>query len=244
VSPSSGSGQAFLEVRDLSVAYGGIRALRDVSLRVEEGEIVALLGSNGAGKTTTLRAISGLVPYAGSVTFDGNDLRKCSPDQIVRLGLGHAPEGRRVFTRMTVRENLALGAYTVRSNSEIERRLAFVIDNFPRLEERLSQSAGTLSGGEQQMLAIGRALMSAPRLLMLDEPSLGLAPIIVQTIFSVIKLLNANGTTILLVEQNAQQALRIANRGYVLETGEMRFEDTGTALLENPAVAEAYLGSL
>jgi branched-chain amino acid transport system ATP-binding protein len=233
---------SFLEVRDLSVSYGGIRALRDISLRVEEGEIVALLGSNGAGKTTTLRAISGLAPYSGSVVFDGNDLRKCSPDQIVRLGLGHAPEGRRVFTRMTVRENLALGAYTVRSNSEIERRLAFVIEAFPRLEERLSQSAGTLSGGEQQMLAIGRALMSSPRLLMLDEPSLGLAPIIVQTIFSVIRSLNANGTTILLVEQNAQQALRIAHRGYVLETGEMRFEDTGAALLENPAVAEAYLG--
>ncbi len=233
---------SLLEVRDLSVSYGGIRALRGISLRVEEGEIVALLGSNGAGKTTTLRAISGLAPYTGAVFFDGTDLRKCSPDQIVRLGLGHAPEGRRVFTRMTVRENLALGAYTVRSNSEVERRLAFVIETFPRLEERLSQSAGTLSGGEQQMLAIGRALMSSPRLLMLDEPSLGLAPIIVQTIFSVIKSLNANGTTILLVEQNAQQALRIAQRGYVLETGEMRFEDTGAALLENPAVAEAYLG--
>jgi branched-chain amino acid transport system ATP-binding protein len=233
---------SLLEVRDLSVSYGGIRALRDISLRVEEGEIVALLGSNGAGKTTTLRAISGLAPFSGSVVFDGNDLRKCSPDQIVRLGLGHAPEGRRVFTRMTVRENLALGAYTVRSSSEIERRLAFVIETFPRLEERLAQSAGTLSGGEQQMLAIGRALMSSPRLLMLDEPSLGLAPIIVQTIFSVIRSLNANGTTILLVEQNAQQALRIANRGYVLETGEMRFEDTCAALLENPVVAEAYLG--
>jgi branched-chain amino acid transport system ATP-binding protein len=234
---------SLLEVRDLSVSYGGIRALRNVSLRVEEGEIVALLGSNGAGKTTTLRAVSGLVPHTGSVFFDGNDLRKCPPDQIVRLGLGHAPEGRRVFTRMSVRENLALGAYTVRSNSEVEKRLAFVIATFPRLEERLSQSAGTLSGGEQQMLAIGRALMGSPRLLMLDEPSLGLAPIIVQTIFSVIKTVNERGTTILLVEQNAQQALRIANRGYVLETGEMRFEDTGSALLENPAVAEAYLGT-
>jgi branched-chain amino acid transport system ATP-binding protein len=239
VTTSSGSG---LEVRDLSVSYGGIRALRDISLRVEEGEIVALLGSNGAGKTTTLRAISGLVPYSGSVVFDGKELRKCSPDQIVRLGLGHAPEGRRVFSRMTVLENLMLGAYTVRSKQEVDDRLAFVVQIFPRLEERLSQSAGTLSGGEQQMLAIGRALMSSPRLLMLDEPSLGLAPIIVQTIFGVIKLINARGTTILLVEQNAQQALRIANRGYVLETGSMRFEDTGSALLENPAVAEAYLG--
>ena len=233
---------SLLEVRDLSVSYGGIRALREVSLRVEEGEIVALLGSNGAGKTTTLRAISGLVPYSGSVLFDGKDLRKCSPDHVVRLGLGHAPEGRRVFSRMTVLENLQLGAYTVPSKQEVDNRLAFVIATFPRLEERLSQSAGTLSGGEQQMLAIGRALMSSPRLLMLDEPSLGLAPIIVQTIFSVIKTLKERGVTILLVEQNAQQALRIANRGYVLETGEMRFEDTGAALLENPAVAEAYLG--
>lgn len=233
---------SFLEVRNLSVSYGGIHALRDISLRVEEGEIVALLGSNGAGKTTTLRAISGLVPYAGSLLFDGKDLRKCSPDQIVRLGLGHAPEGRRVFSRMTVLENLMLGAYTVRSKQEIDDQLAFVVETFPRLEERLSQSAGTLSGGEQQMLAIGRALMSSPRLLMLDEPSLGLAPIIVQTIFGVIKVINARGTTILLVEQNAQQALRIANRGYVLETGSMRFEDSGAALLENPAVAEAYLG--
>ncbi len=239
MTPSSGSG---LEVRDVSVSYGGIRALRDISLRVEEGEIVALLGSNGAGKTTTLRAISGLVPYSGSIVFDGKELRKSSPDHIVRLGLGHAPEGRRVFSRMTVLENLMLGAYTVRSKQEIDDRLAFVVQTFPRLEERLSQSAGTLSGGEQQMLAIGRALMSSPRLLMLDEPSLGLAPIIVQTIFSVIKSINERGTTILLVEQNAQQALRIANRGYVLETGSLRFEGTGAALLENPAVAEAYLG--
>ena len=210
---------------------------------MEEGEIVALLGSNGAGKTTTLRAISGLVPYTGSITFAGDNLRRWSPDRIVSLGLGHAPEGRRIFSRMSVRENLMLGAYTVRSKQEIDERLASVLQTFPRLEERLTQSAGTLSGGEQQMLAIGRALMSSPKLLMLDEPSLGLAPIVVQTIFGVIKSLNERGTTILLVEQNAQQALRIANRGYVLETGEMRFEDTGAALLENPAVAEAYLGT-
>ena len=233
---------SYLEVRDLNVVYGGIRALRGISLRVEEGEIVALLGSNGAGKTTTLRAISGLIPYSGSISFQGADLRRASPDRIVSLGLGHAPEGRRIFSRMSVRENLLLGAYTVRSKKEIDERTALVLQTFPRLEERLEQSAGTLSGGEQQMLAIGRALMSAPRLLMLDEPSLGLAPIVVQTIFNVIKSLNERGTTILLVEQNAQQALRIANRGYVLETGEMRFEDTGSALLENPAVAEAYLG--
>jgi branched-chain amino acid transport system ATP-binding protein len=233
---------SFLEIRDLAVSYGGIRALRDVSLHVEEGEIVALLGSNGAGKTTTLRAISGLVPYSGSIVFRGDDLRRWSPDRIVSLGLGHAPEGRRIFSRMTVRENLLLGAYTERSREVIDERLASVLQTFPRLGERLTQSAGTLSGGEQQMLAIGRALMSAPRLLMLDEPSLGLAPIVVQTIFGVIKTLNERGTTILLVEQNAHQALRIANRGYVLETGEIRFEDTGAALLENPAVAEAYLG--
>jgi len=231
-----------LEVRDLNVHYGGIRALNDVSLEVRTGEIVALLGSNGAGKSTTLRAISGLVPYSGAILFEGEDLRKVSPDRIVRLGIGHAPEGRRVFSRMTVRENLELGAFTVRSKREIEERLAFALDTFPRLQERLTQKAGTLSGGEQQMLAIGRALMSAPRLLMLDEPSLGLAPIIVQTIFGVIKSLNERGTTILLVEQNAHQALRIANRGYVLETGSLRFDGSGMALLENPAVAEAYLG--
>ena len=235
---------SYLEIRDLEVSYGGIRALRGISLRVEEGEIVALLGSNGAGKTTTLRAISGLVPYTGSIAFAGDDLRRWSPDRIVSLGLGHAPEGRRIFSRMSVRENLLLGAYTVRSKEEIEERLASVLQTFPRLEERLMQSAGTLSGGEQQMLAIGRALMSSPKLLMLDEPSLGLAPIVVQTIFGVVKSLNERGTTILLVEQNAQQALRIANRGYVLETGELRFEDTGAALAKNPAVAEAYLGAV
>ena len=232
-----------LEVRNLNVSYGGIRALRDVSLNVEEGEIVALLGSNGAGKTTTLRAISGLIPHSGSIAFAGRDLRRRSPDEIVRFGLGHAPEGRRIFARMSVRENLALGAYTVRSKSEVDERLAFVLATFPVLEERLSQSGGTLSGGEQQMLAIGRALMSSPRLLMLDEPSLGLAPLVVQTIFGIIKSLNERGTTILLVEQNAQQALRVATRGYVLETGSIRLEDTGAHLLENPLVTEAYLGA-
>ena len=235
---------SLLQVSDLSVHYGGIRALRDVSLRVEEGEIVALLGSNGAGKTTTLRAVSGLVaPSGGEITFDGSALRKRSADEIVRMGIGHSPEGRRVFARMSVRENLALGAFTVKSRSTQTQRLNYALETFPRLRERLDQRAGTLSGGEQQMLAIARALMSGPRLLMLDEPSLGLAPIMVQTIFSVIKTINERGTTILLVEQNARQALQIATRGYVLETGSIRFEDTGANLLENPAVAEAYLGT-
>ncbi|HEV2261124.1 MAG TPA: ABC transporter ATP-binding protein [Candidatus Rubrimentiphilum sp.] len=233
-----------LDVCDLSVSYGGISALRNVSLQVGEGEIVALLGANGAGKTTTLRAISGLVPWSGAIAFGEHDLRKRGADEIVRLGIGHAPEGRRVFPRMTVRENLELGAYTVRTKSEVEERLAYVLGIFPRLQERLVQSAGTLSGGEQQMLAIGRALMSSPRLLMLDEPSLGLSPIFVQTIFSVIQEINQRGTAVLLVEQNAHQALRIANRGYVLETGSISFSDSGANLLENPAVAEAYLGKI
>ncbi len=234
-----------LDVRGLDVRYGGIQALRGIDLRVERGEIVALLGSNGAGKTTTLRAISGLTAASGgSVSFEGKDLRKKAPDEIVRLGVGHSPEGRRVFARMSVRENLDLGAYTVRSRADASTRLDYVLSTFPRLKERFEQSAGTLSGGEQQMLAIGRALMSGPQLLLLDEPSLGLSPILVQTIFTVIREINARGTTILLVEQNARQALRIAHRGYVLETGTMRFEGTGPELLDNPAIAEAYLGKV
>lgn len=234
---------SLLEVRNLFVHYGAIAALRDLSLTVEAGEIVALLGSNGAGKTTALRAISGLVRSAGSVTFDGVDVRKRTPADIVRLGLGHAPEGRRIFARMTVRENLELGAYTVQRRSAHER-MEEIIDIFPRLRERLSQRAGTLSGGEQQMLAIGRALMSRPRLLMLDEPSLGLSPLLVQTIFQVIAEVNARGTAILLVEQNARQALAISARGYVLETGSLRFEGRSSALRDDPAVADAYLGSV
>ena len=234
---------SLLEIHDASVHYGGIAALRGISLRVEEGEIVALLGSNGAGKTTTLRAISGLVrPSSGEIFFSGANLRKLSPDAVVRAGIGHAPEGRRIFSRMTVRENLELGAYTVRSAAQVSERTAYVLEAFPRLRERFAQKAGTLSGGEQQMLAIGRALMSGPRLLMLDEPSLGLSPVLVQTIFRVIAEIHARGTTVLLVEQNAYQALRIATRGYVLENGAVRFEGSGAALLANPAVAEAYLG--
>ncbi len=235
---------SLLSISDLDVHYGGIQALRGVSLRVEEGEIVALLGGNGAGKTTTLRAVSGLARASrGEIALDGASLRKRSPDAIVRLGIGHAPEGRRVFGRMTVRENLDLGAYTVRSRAAFAQRLEYVLATFPRLHERLEQAAGTLSGGEQQMLAIGRALMSGPRLLMLDEPSLGLAPVLVQTIFRVIAEINAHGTTVLLVEQNARQALRIASRGYVLETGRVAFEGTGANLLADPAVADAYLGT-
>ncbi len=235
---------SLLSISGLDVHYGGIQALRGVSLRVEEGEIVALLGGNGAGKTTTLRAISGLVRASrGEIALDGASLRKRSPDAIVRLGIGHAPEGRRVFGGMTVRENLDLGAYAVRSRAAFAQRLEYVLATFPRLHERLEQTAGTLSGGEQQMLAIGRALMSGPRLLMLDEPSLGLAPVLVQTIFRVIAEINARGTTVLLVEQNARQALRIAARGYVLETGRVAFEGTGANLLADPAVADAYLGS-
>ena len=232
----------FLEVRNLSVSYGGIHALRDISLRVEEGEIVALLGSNGAGKTTTLRAISGLVPYAGSLLFDGKDLRKCSPDQIVRLGLGHAPEGRRVFSRMTVLENLMLGAYTVRSKQEIDDQLAFVVETFPRLEERLSQSAGTLSGGEQQMLAIARALMTNPDLLLMDEPTEGLAPLMVQVVADAILRLKSTGHTILLAEQNLLMALKVADFTHVLSRGRIVHSAPPQELWENELVKKNYLG--
>jgi len=234
---------AMLEVRDLDVRYGGIRALHGISLHVDAGEIVALLGANGAGKTTTLRAISGLLrAHAGDVRFEGESISRMSPHAIARMGLGHVPEGRRIFARMTVRENLELGAYTVRSRADYLQRLEEALEIFPRLRERLDQLGGTLSGGEQQMLAISRALMSAPRLLLLDEPSLGLSPLLVQTIFKVIETIHTRGTTILLVEQNARQALRIAQRGYVLENGRVVREAPAPALLEDPAVVTAYLG--
>jgi branched-chain amino acid transport system ATP-binding protein len=234
---------SLLEVERINAAYGRIRALEGVSLRVEEGEIVTLIGANGAGKTTTLRAISGLVRTTnGTIRFDGVDVTKCTPDEIVRRGIGHSPEGRRVFARMSVRENLELGAYTRRSRAEISEDMERVFETFPRLCERIAQRAGTLSGGEQQMLAIGRALMSRPRLLMLDEPSLGLSPILVQTIFGVIREINAKGTTVLLIEQNARQALAIASRGYVLEVGKIVFEDTAANLMASEAVRAAYLG--
>ena len=234
---------SLLEVENLVARYGRITALSGISLHVDEGEVVALIGANGAGKTTALRAISGLIrPASGRIVFDGTDLRGRPPHAIVRLGIGHAPEGRRVFPRMTVRENLELGAYTRSSKREIAEDTEHVLDTFPRLRERLDQKAGTMSGGEQQMLAIGRALMGRPRLLLLDEPSLGLSPLFVQTIFSVIRDISARGTTILLIEQNATQALAVADRGYVLEVGAVTHEDTSANLSASPAVQAAYLG--
>ncbi len=234
---------ALLEVEGIEAYYGRIRALEGVTLRVEAGEIVTLIGANGAGKTTTLRAISGLLrPARGAIRFDGENLLRHTPDEVVRRGIGHSPEGRRVFARMTVRENLELGAYTRRSRSEFNEDFEGVLAIFPRLRERLTQKSGTLSGGEQQMLAMARALMSRPRLLLLDEPSLGLSPILVQTIFRVIRDINARGTTVLLVEQNARQALALASRGYVLEVGRIVYEDTAANLLASDVVRAAYLG--
>jgi branched-chain amino acid transport system ATP-binding protein len=234
-----------LEVQRVDAAYGRVRALDGVSLHVDEGEIVTLIGANGAGKTTLLRTISGLVrAVRGSLRFGERNITRATPDEIVRLGIGHSPEGRRVFARMSVRENLELGAYTRRSRTEIDIDMERVFAIFPRLRERVTQKAGTLSGGEQQMLAIGRALMSRPRLLMLDEPSLGLSPILVQTIFGVIRDISARGTTILLIEQNARQALAIASRGYVLEVGKIVFEDSAASLLASEAVRAAYLGGV
>ncbi len=231
-----------LSVEDVDAGYGRVRALRGVSLHANEGEIVAIIGANGAGKTTLLRTISGIVrATAGAVRFGGRDLTGLAPDAIVRLGIGHAPEGRRLFARMTVRENLELGAYA-RRDAEVAADIERAYETFPRLRERAGQKAGTLSGGEQQMLAIGRALMSRPRLLLLDEPSLGLSPVLVQTIFSVIREINARGTTVLLIEQNARQALGIAARGYVLETGAVALAGTAPSLLSSEEVRRAYLG--
>ena len=234
---------ALLEVEGLVARYGRVTALHDVSLAVDEGEVVTLIGANGAGKTTTLRAISGLLrPAAGTIRFGGRVLAGLAASAIVRAGIGHAPEGRRVFPRMTVRENLELGAYTRRSEAEIAADTERVLTVFPRLRERYAQKAGTMSGGEQQMLAIGRALMSRPRLLLLDEPSLGLAPMLVQTIFAVIREISASGTTILLIEQNARQALAVADRGYVLEVGRIAYSGSAQDLQASDAVRAAYLG--
>ena len=234
---------SLLEIERLDVRYGGVRALHGISLHVDAGEIVTLLGANGAGKTTTLRAISALVrPHSGDVRFDGASIVRLPPHDVALLGIGHVPEGRRVFGRMTVRENLELGAYAVASRPVFAERLDEALTIFPRLRERIGQPAGTLSGGEQQMLAIARALMSAPRLLLLDEPSLGLSPILVQTIFGVLRTIHARGATILLVEQNARQALRVATRGYVLENGAIAREAPAADLLEDAAVVAAYLG--
>ncbi len=231
-----------LVIQDLSVYYGAIQALKGISLEVQEGEIVAIIGSNGAGKSTLLRSISGLTPIrSGTMVYQGDNLVGLRPDAIVCKGISHAPEGRRIFTNMSVNENLQLGAFT-RKDSEIQADFEAVLKTFPQLRERINQSAGTLSGGEQQMLAIGRAMMARPKLMLLDEPSLGLAPNLVSEIFSTIQRLNKEGITLLLVEQNAHRALEVANRGYVLETGSIVLSDTGSNLLNNPAVKEAYLG--
>ena len=231
-----------LKVDDINVWYGSIHAIKGVSFEVNEGEIVTLIGANGAGKSTTLNTVSGLLrSKTGSITFAGENLAKVPPHKIVEKGLAQVPEGRRVFLQMTVQENLEMGAYT-QPGSGVAKDLEMVYGLFPRLKERCRQTAGTLSGGEQQMLAMGRALMSHPKLLMLDEPSMGLAPILVEQIFDIIQSLHKNGATILLVEQNAQAALSIADRGYVLETGKIVTSGTGAELLASPAIKKAYLG--
>jgi len=232
-----------LTIDTLSVSYGAIRALQGISLHINQGEIVTLIGANGAGKSTTLRTISALVPAkSGTITFQGEDITGLSADKIVERGIGHSPEGRRVFANMSVRENLELGAYTRRDTAAIKEDFDRALTLFPRLKERIAQNAGTLSGGEQQMLAMGRALMGRPKLLLLDEPSLGLAPFLVRDIFNIIRDINAQGTTVLLVEQNAHMALGVAHKGYVLETGHIVMHDDARALLSNDAVKKAYLG--
>ena len=234
--------EPMLKIDNIDVYYGAIHALKGISLEVKEGEIVTLIGANGAGKSTTLRTISGLLkPKTGSITFLGQNIEGVRAHEIVKKGISQVPEGRRVFAEMTVMENLDLGAFVRKDKAGIQQDLKHVFELFPRLEERKNQSAGTLSGGEQQMLAMGRALMSKPQLLMLDEPSMGLAPILVEQIFDIIRRLHQNGTTILLVEQNAQMALSVADRGYVLETGAIVTTGTGAELLENDAVRRAYL---
>jgi branched-chain amino acid transport system ATP-binding protein len=232
-----------LELREVDVLYGRVRALQGVSLHVDGGEVVALIGSNGAGKTTTLRAISGLVrPASGAVILDGEPIHTLGAEVIARRGVAHAPEGRRLFSRMTVRENLEMGAFSRRDGAELRADYERVYDLFPRLRERSGQLAGSLSGGEQQMVAIGRALMARPRVLLLDEPSLGLAPILVDAIFEVVREINSHGTTILLIEQNALLALDIAQRAYVLETGSIALSGFAAELRESEAVQRAYLG--
>ena len=233
---------ALLNVENINVYYGAIHAIKDISFHVNEGEIVTLIGANGAGKTTTLQTISGLLrSKTGSITFQGHNISNVRADKLVTHGLAQVPEGRRVFLQMSVEENLEMGAFT-QPPSGVGQDLEMVYDLFPRLKERRRQVAGTLSGGEQQMLAMGRALMSHPKLLMLDEPSMGLAPILVEQIFEIIRNLNHNGSTILLVEQNAQMALSVAHRGYVLETGKIVTTGTGAELIESPEIKKAYLG--
>jgi branched-chain amino acid transport system ATP-binding protein len=231
-----------LEIKGINVFYGAIQALDDVSIQVRPGEIVAIIGSNGAGKSTLLRTISGLIrARTGSISYNGVDITDSQPHEIVKMGLSQAPEGRRIFTNMSVQENLQLGAY-LRKDNKVQSDMDALLDRFPRLRERFKQSAGTLSGGEQQMLAISRALMSNPEILLLDEPSLGLAPFLITEIFNIVKDLNRDGKTVLIVEQNANRALEISDRAYVLETGVVVLEGTGKDLLVDPKVKEAYLG--
>ena len=234
---------AMLTIKDLEVYYGVIQAIKGVSFEVNQGEVIALIGANGAGKTTILHTITGLIsPKKGSVMFEGNELTKMPAHKIVSLGMAHVPEGRRVFADLSVYEKLRMGAYTRKDKGEIEESLEKVYDRFPRLKERRNQMAGTLSGGEQQMLAMGRALMSKPKILLMDEPSMGLSPIMVNEIFSIIQEVSNSGTTVLLVEQNAKKALAIADRGYVLETGRIVLEGKASDLLNDDSIKKAYLG--
>ena len=234
---------AMLEIKDLEVFYGMIQAIKGVSFEVNEGEVIALIGANGAGKTTILHTITGLLDArGGSVVFDGTDITKVPAHRIVSMGMAHVPEGRRVFANLSVYQNLKMGAYTRKDKQEIEDTLNMVYDRFPRLKERQNQMAGTLSGGEQQMLAMGRALMSRPRIILMDEPSMGLSPIFVNEIFDIIKEVSASGTTVLLVEQNAKKALSISDRAYVLETGKIVLDGKADDLLNNESIKKAYLG--
>lgn len=234
---------ALLEIKDLEVNYGVIKAIKGVSFDVNEGEIIALIGANGAGKTTILHTITGLIQAKkGSIVFDGKELTKTPPHKIVSMGMAHVPEGRRIFQQLSVLENLKLGAYTRKDKSEIASTLKMVYERFPRLEERKNQVAGTLSGGEQQMLAMGRALMSKPRIILMDESSMGLSPLLVSEIFDIIKVINESGTTVLLVEQNAKKALSIADRAYVLETGKITLSGDAKDLINDESVKKAYLG--
>jgi len=234
---------AMLEVSNLKVNYGMIQAIKGISFKVEEGEIIALIGANGAGKTTTLHTVSGLLKAReGSILFNGKELTKTQPHKIVEMCMAHVPEGRRIFQQLTVYENLILGAYTRSDKKEIAENLEMIYKRFPRLEERKKQIAGTLSGGEQQMLAMGRALMSNPKIVLMDEPSMGLSPLLVSEIFDIIQSINKSGTTVLLVEQNAKKALSIANRAYVLETGKIVLEGDAKELMNNDQIKKAYLG--
>lgn len=234
---------AMLEVNNLEVYYGMIQAIKGISLTVNQGEVIALIGANGAGKTTTLHTITGLIPpKTGSVLFEGVDITKVPAHKIVSMGMAHVPEGRRVFANLTVFQNLKMGAYTRKNSKEVEKTLSMVYKRFPRLEERRNQIAGTLSGGEQQMLAMGRALMSCPKIILMDEPSMGLSPIFVNEIFDIVREISEGGTTVLLVEQNAKKALSIADRAYVLETGNIVLEGKADELLNNDSVKKAYLG--